>query len=142
MRIADTWQQRSCVPRTPALYHLCTLRPSHAYRGHLAAAILCAEDAGIGLPPALLGGDPEAVKFEQQIPCPSPRDPRLRVANLSCDGRREVLVVNPTTAAINLVCDGGGMADLAWVSAEERPASAGEEPLSVPPRGWVLGRRS
>jgi hypothetical protein len=123
-----------------ALYHLCTLTREHAYRRHLAEAMLSALEAGLGLPPSLLGAHPEAVKAAQRVPCPSPKDTRLRVANLSCDGRHEILVVNPTNAAIDLAWEANPDRGLAWVSAYERPVSSGDSLLSVPPRGWLLGR--
>jgi len=122
-----------------ALYHLCTLTREHAYRRHLAEAMLSALEAGLGLPPSLLGAHPEAVKAGQRVPCPSPKDTRLRVANLSCDGRHEILVVNPANAAIDLAWEANLDRGLAWVSADDRSVSAGDSPLSVPPRGWLLG---
>jgi hypothetical protein len=123
-----------------ATYHLAALNPVLSYRGHLAEAILSALDAGLGLPPSLLGANPEVVKPPQRFPCPSPRDARLRVANLSRGGRREILVVNPTKAAIELAWERNPAIGLTWVSADDRPIGAGSSPLSVPPRGWLLGR--
>jgi hypothetical protein len=123
-----------------ALYHLCTLIREHACRRHLAEAMLSALDVGLGLPPSLLGAHPEAVKPGQRVPCPSPKDARLRVANLSCDGRHEILVVNPANAAIELVWEVSPDRGLAWVSAADRSVAGGDSPLSVPPRGWLLGR--
>jgi hypothetical protein len=123
-----------------ALYHLATLNPELSYRRHLAEAILSALDAGLGLPPSLLGAHPEAVKPAQRFPCPSPRDARIRVASLSCGGRLEILAVNPTNAAIELAWEGNPDIALTWVSADDRPIGTGSSPLSVPPRGWLLGR--
>jgi hypothetical protein len=124
-----------------ALYHLCTLTREHAYRRYLAEAMLSALEAGLGLPPSLLGAHPEAVKAGQRIPCPSPKDSRLRVANLSCDGRHEILVVNPANAVIDLGWETSPDRGLVWVAADERPVPSVDSPLSVPPRGWLLGRR-
>jgi len=123
-----------------ALYHLCTLTREHAYRRHLAEAMLSALEVGLGLPPSVLGAHPETVKAGQRVPCPSPKDARLRVANLSCDGRHEILVVNPANTAIELAWEANHDRGLAWVSADERSVSGGNLPLSVPPRGWLLGR--
>jgi len=123
-----------------ALYHLSTLKPELSYRRHLAEAILSALDAGLGLPPSLLGANPEVVKPAQRFPCPSPRDARLRVANLSCRGRAEILVVNPTNVAVELAWEKNPEIGLTWVSADDRPVGAGDLPLSVAPRGWLLGR--
>ncbi len=123
-----------------ALYHVCTLNPDVAYRRHLAEAMLSALDAGLGLPPSLLGTHPEIVKPEQRPACPSPTDDRLRVANLSWEARREILVVNPTSVAIELVWEREPSADLTWTSSGGAPASAAASRSSVPPRGWLLGR--
>ena len=123
-----------------ALYHLCTLDDSPALRAHLAEAMLCAEDAGLGLPPALLGADPEAVGIGDQTPCPSPRDPRLRVANLSRRAQREFLVVNPAPEAVALDWDAGPPAVVRWTGADDRPAEATSGSLRVPARGWLRGR--
>jgi hypothetical protein len=122
-----------------ALYHLATLNPELSCRRYLAEAILSALDAGLGLPPSLLGAHPEVVKPAHRFPCPSPRDARLRVANLSRGGRSEILVVNPTSAAVGLAWERNPDIELTWVSADDRPLGAGSSP-SVPPRGWLLGR--
>jgi hypothetical protein len=124
-----------------ALYHLCTLTREHAYRRYLAEAMLSAVEAGLGMPPSLLGAHPEAVKAGQRVACPSPSDSRLRVANLTCDGRHEILVVNPSNAVIDLGWETSPDRGLVWVAADERPVSSVDPPLSIPPRGWLLGRR-
>jgi hypothetical protein len=123
-----------------ALYHICTLRQDPVYRRYLAEAMLSALDIGLGLPPSLLGAHPEVVKPAARFPCPSPCDARIRVANLSCGGRREILVVNPTMDAIELAWEGDRSHDLAWTSGAD-PVTPGDNlPLSVPSRGWLLGR--
>jgi hypothetical protein len=101
--------------------------------------MLFAEDAGLGLPPALLGADPEAVAVGDQTACPSPRDPRLRVANLSCRARQELLVVNPAREAIELAWD-APPAGLRWAGADDRQLDAAAGSPMVPARGWLLGR--
>ena len=60
----------SLVVWVEALYHLCTLKQDPAYRKILAEGIMHVLDAGLGVPPALLGADPEAVKTTE--PCPLP----------------------------------------------------------------------
>jgi hypothetical protein len=102
--------------------------------------MLCAEAAGLGLPPALLGADPEAVSIGDQTPCPSPRDPRLRVANLSCRARREFLVVNPLPEAVPLEWDAEPPAGTRWTAADDRPANTPPGSLRVSSRGWLRGR--
>ena len=123
-----------------ALYQVCTLKPEVAYRRHLAEAMLSALDAGLGLPPSLLGAHPEIVKPGERFPCPSPSDARLRVANLSRGGRREILVVNPMQAPIALTWEGRGGEDLTWVASDGSSVIAGHSQLCVPSRGWLQGR--
>jgi hypothetical protein len=123
-----------------ALYHICTLKPEPVYRRYLAEAMLSALDAGLGLSASLLGAHPEVVKPAERFPCPSPRDARIRVANLSYGGRREILVVNPTTETIELAWEGDWPNDLAWMSGADLASPAENLPLSVPTRGWLLGR--
>jgi hypothetical protein len=124
-----------------ALYHLCMLDETPGLRDNLAEAMLCAEDAGLGLPPALLGADPEAVGIGEQTPCPSPGgDPRLRVANLGRGGQQELLVVNPAPEAVPLHWDTEPPAGVRWSAAGDRPSDAPSGLLLVPARGWLLGR--
>lgn len=137
---AEAKQRQALGYWVEALYQLCTLAPERSYRRYLVEAMLAALDAGLGLPPSLLGAHPEIVKPAERFPCPSPRDVRLHIANLSCGGRREILVVNSTTTAIALAWEEDRDDGLAWVSADDRPVSAGKALLSVPPRGWLLGR--
>jgi hypothetical protein len=122
-----------------ALYHLCAFSPAPEYRRYLAEAIMIAEDAGLGLPPSLLGANPEAVRPDHRIPCPSPTDARLRVANLSRDGKREILAVNCSSDAIELTWEGNANDALAWRTADGQPIPAGASALFVPPRGWLAG---
>jgi hypothetical protein len=122
-----------------ALYQLCTLGPAPEYRQYLAEAILIAEDLGLGLPPSLLGANPEVVRPEHRIPCPSPTDSRIRVANLSCGGKREFLAVNCSATAIELTWGTNAPPALAWTAADEQLMPSGASPLHVPPRGWLSG---
>jgi hypothetical protein len=122
-----------------ALYHLCALAPAPEYRQYLAEAILIAEDLGLGLPPSLLGANPEAVRLDHRIACPSPTDARIRVANLSCGGKQEILAVNCSSDAIELTWEGQANYALAWSTPDGQPIPAGVSPPSVAPRGWVLG---
>ena len=125
-----------------ATYQLATLNPDVSYRSYLAEAMLNALDAGLGLPPSLLGAHPEVVKPAKRFPCPSPCDARIRIANLSCGGRPEILAVNPTKAAIELAWEKEPKIDLTWVSADSRSIGAGDSRLSIPPRSWLLGHTS
>ncbi len=122
-----------------ALYHLCLLDGAAELRAHLAQAMLCTEDAGLGLPPVLLGADPEAVPPAEQAPCPSPRDARLRLANLSRRQVREYVVVNLAQETVALDWDAAPPAETRWLGADGNPADTAGA-LRVPPRGWLLGR--
>lgn len=125
-----------------ALYQLCTLDPAHEYRQALAEAILRIEAAGLGLPPALLGGDAEVVAIRDRMPCPSPEDARLRVANLGRTGQAEFIVVNPSEAPIRLTWARTSAPALVWTDAEGHRVTAGAEPPTIPARGWMLGREA
>jgi hypothetical protein len=120
---------------------MCTLDPAHAYRGHLADSILGAHDAGVGLPPSLLGGDSEVVRHDQQIPCPSPGDPRLRVANLSCKGSREILVVNCATEEVALDLEADGWNRRVWTGADGRAVPDVGRTLQIGARRWLLAQQ-
>jgi len=135
---AETRQHQALGYWVEALYQLCTLSAERGYRRYLAEAMLGALDAGLGLTPSLLGANPEIVKPDERVPCPSPRDPRLRVANLSRPGHREILIVNPTDTAIELAWEKHPDDGIAWVSSDDRHA-APPAALSVPPHGWLLG---
>jgi hypothetical protein len=121
-----------------ALYQLCTLNPASEYRQYLAEAILIAEDLGLGLPPSLLGANPETARPDQRIKCPSPTDPRIRVANLSCRGKQEILAVNCARVDVVLAWEVDGTSVLAWRKPGDKLVPAVSS-LAIPPRGWVLG---
>jgi hypothetical protein len=135
-------RQYALVVYADALYHLCTMDQTPIYRRYLAKTILCVEDAGLGLPPSLLGADPEAIKKTQEIPCPSPTEARLRVANLSCNGRMEILVVNNTSNKLELVWEGNKSYAISWTTVDDQAVPNDGSPLCVPPRGWLWGRKA
>jgi len=147
--VSDTGFLQHCAEEKPryyalvvyidALYQLYTMHKTPIFRCYLAEAILCAEDTGLGLPPSTLGADPEAIKKAFQAPCPSPKDKRLRVANLSNSGDRELLVVNNTTTDLQLEFEDPASSRFSWKTAEDQPISS-NAPLSVPQHGWIWGR--
>jgi hypothetical protein len=134
-------RQFAVVVFAEALYHLCMCKEQPAYRKHLAEAIMLIEDLGLGLPPSLLGGNAEIVPGRQHIPCPSPREPHLRVANLSTVGRKELLVVNPAREALELIWERNLGFSLIWTLPEGRSLSEKHGPLCIPARGWLWGRQ-
>lgn len=123
-----------------AIYQLCTLDPAPELRAHLAQAMLAAEDLGLGLPPTLLGADPEVIPHTQQVTCPCPADARLRVANLGRRGHAEIVVINPCHEPVALAWEGAAPGDLAWCApSAPRAAATKPAPTMVPARGWVWG---
>jgi hypothetical protein len=121
-----------------AIYQLCMLDPEPAYRAHLAEAMLAAERMGIGLPPTLLGADPEVVAHAQQVPCPSPADARLRVANLGRGLGSEVVVVNPGSEPVAMEWKLAAPAAAHWRSSGGQVGGpTPSAPKSIPSHGWV-----
>ncbi len=122
-----------------ALYHLCLLTPSNAYRAALAQTMLNLADAGLGLPPSVLGANAEAVGVKSQAGCPSPADARLKVANLSRADGTEFLVVNPIPEAVPLVLASSDDRKIVWTNSIGEESKTGAD-LEVPGRGWLHGR--
>lgn len=121
-----------------ALYHVCTLFPDAQYREWLAEAMLVLEEMQMGQPPSLLGANPEAVPVAEQLPCPSPTDARLRIANLGRRGAPELLVVNAGDVALLLDWELAPAFTVEFhTGASNVPAA---QPLHVPARGWLWGR--
>jgi len=144
-RLLEYWseakpRQFSIVVWVDALYHLCTMNPDQAYRRHLAYAMLKAQDAGLGLPPSLLGCDTEVVRQTEQQPCPSPTNPHLMVANLSRGKTTEILVVNPTHGGLKLAWECNAIDTLPWTDSSGKAISDSSSSLIVPGRSWILGR--
>jgi hypothetical protein len=137
---AENKQRQALGYWVEALFHLCTLRHDLQSRRDLADAMLGALDAGLGLPPSLLGAHPEIVAPGMPCACPSPRAARLRIANLSRGGEHEILVVNPTFAAIELAWEEAPKQGLQWLSAGGGLVASDKGPPRVPARGWLLGR--
>lgn len=120
------------------LYHVCMLMPDVRYRQWLAEAMLQLEALKMGQPPSLLGTNAEAVPAAQQLPCPSPLDARLRVANLGRRGAAELLIVNPTASVLPLVWELAPLEPCAFFHADGSPL--GSAALHVPAGGWLWAR--
>jgi hypothetical protein len=121
-----------------ALYQLCTLDRGGDHRASLAVAMAIATEVGVGLTPSMLGANPEVVRDADRVPCPSPSDPRLRVANLSRARKREFLVVNCSEDAIDVVWESAPESGFVWALPDGRavPDAPG---CSLAPRGWLSG---
>ena len=121
----------SLVEWVDALYHLCTLKQDASYRQFLAEGIIRIEDMELGLPPSLLGADPEAVNITERIPCPSATNPHLRIANLSCSGHIELLVINATSSALQLIWERETNYKLSWTEANNQPPISDNSQFNV-----------
>jgi hypothetical protein len=121
-----------------ALYHLCMRDQLPQYRVWLAEAMLDLEDIGLGQPPSLLGANAETSPAPYRYPCPSPSEPRLRIANLSRQNFYEILAVNPTNAPLFLLWQDNHYPLMSWQTPDGRLLSDSRD-LKVPARGWLLG---
>ncbi len=122
-----------------ALYHLCLLKPDIRYRAWLAEAMLDLEDNRLGLSPSLLGANSEAVAPAAQIPCPSPDDARLRLANLGHHKMLELLIVNPTEHPLAVHWQQAPDRPMDWTTRDGTMQPITESRLEVPARGWLRG---
>jgi len=133
-------RQYALVMWADAMYRVCILTQQEKYRALLAEAIIYVEDTGLGLPPAILGTESEMVKGSEQKPCLSPTDKRLRVANLSCRGQMELLVVNSTHRDLELAWEVSKNPRLSWQTGEGQALPANDTALTVPAQGWIRGQ--
>jgi hypothetical protein len=143
-RILEYWAETNnrrfaVVAWADALYQLCLLDDSAALRRQLASTMLLAIDAGLGMPPSLLGGDAEAVDRARRRPCPCARERRLRVANLGHGSRHELIVVNPTRTDLPLDWEANAPGGLSWTDAAGHVVAASSAGLRVPANGWLRG---
>jgi len=134
-------RHKSLVEWVDALYHLCTIKDDFSYRQLLAEGMIKIEDtAGVGFPPALLGGDFEAVCTSQRVACPSPSDSHLRIANLSCGSYMEIIVVNPTADVLELVFEEITTDQFSWVNIDGQVSNEGQR-ISIAPRSCLIGKK-
>lgn len=125
---------------TDALWHLCITDPESDYRRWLAEAMIACEDAGWGIPPALLGANTEAVPVEERATVGLiSLDHRLRIANLSRLGKIEVLIANPDKGDIPLCWQDDQHLELLQWQSSSGDVYTYADPLMVPARGWLRG---
>lgn len=121
-----------------ALCHVCQLMPEESkYRQWLVEAVLLLEDAGMGLPPSVLGANSEALPAHRQMPCPEPADMGLRLVNLGHREVPELLVVNTGKTTRKLEWNHPPVAAIRWQDAGRRPLP--DAVPHVPARGWLWG---
>jgi hypothetical protein len=130
----------SMVVWVEAIYHLYTFKRDPSYRKILAEGIMRVLDAGLGVPPVLLGADPETVKIADRVSCPSPADSHLRIANLCCNGNNELLVINATDTDRELVWEDDSTPPFSWTTAEGLPITDRATSPCIPSRQWIWGQ--
>ena len=135
-------RNKSLVEMVDVLYHLCTLKKDFSYRQFLAKGILIIEKWKIGLPPSVLGGDPEAIKISQRIPCPSPTDSRLRIVNLCFADKTEIMAINATSSSLHLEWEENKIELHAWCNENGEAIKNTGESLRIPPNSWIWCKKS
>jgi hypothetical protein len=121
-----------------AMYQLCLLRPDFRYRRALARAMLAAARRGLGLPPALLGADAEAIAPARRRPCPTLPNCDIKIANLPRQEAWELLMVNALDRPQPLDWLTDALPGLAW---QDAMGNTPTQPVAeVPPQGWLLAR--
>ena len=135
-------RNKSLVEMVDALYHLCTLKKDFSYRQVLAKGILILEEWKIGLPPSLIGGDPEANNLSQMIPCPSPTDSRLRIVNLRHANMIEIIVINSASSGLDLEWEENKIDISSWCNENSQVIKNDRKNLHVPARSWICGKKN
>lgn len=126
-----------------ALCRRCLSVPDESLRAFLAEIIILLEQARVGLPPAALGANAEAVPADEQVPCLVTRDPALKVVNLSRRGAWEYLCINtgdesrdpPTGNGIEWSVRGGQ-------TAEATPWGRRTAADRIPAKGWAVAKKT
>jgi len=113
------------------LYRRCLRTDSETDRQLLATAVLDLTDAGLGLPPSLLGtnGEIHAPTFATATPSPVNRD--LRVVNLTDHNGPRFMVINTTEAPLPLVFDSQ---DALFAADALSPMQS----VQIPARAWTV----
>ncbi|WP_404355960.1 hypothetical protein [Methylotuvimicrobium sp. KM1] len=124
-----------------ALYHLCMLHSEPIYRHYLAEAIIYLDKTGQGLPPSLLGANPEVVQKVHSIPCLLPSKSVLRAVNLSRVDHKEFLLINTSKHdSVKLTWENNKNDGLKWFNADEQIMSGYNSSPSIVPQSWIWGR--
>jgi hypothetical protein len=118
-----------------ALYLDCLRRHTRS-RSALADVVLTLDDAGLGVPPSLLGCNPEFIRLSDQVPCPWPDSGVFRVINLSVGpGHLEFIIINSSEhtqdVQIPAVYDHLKGVDAGGNTLKHAQA------VPVPARGWI-----
>ncbi|MBS0174822.1 MAG: hypothetical protein JSR64_12365 [Nitrospira sp.] len=114
------------------LFMECLRTRSSEHRRLLASAVIDLVDAGLGLPPSLLGSNMELIAPAKPVPTPSPADPRIRVINLSVGEQLEFIAVNIAHEPIPLAINAQPRGQWNW----KLPQSE-ETATVIPARTWV-----
>jgi hypothetical protein len=123
------------------LYQLYLLRGGFDLCRSLAQSAIFAERKGLGLSPSLAGNNLELMPLRSQQPCPAPPDGRLRVVNLSRNGGREYMVINPCAEDVKLERWEPFWAGFEWMGANGRPATEVSLPVGIKAGDWILLRK-
>lgn len=120
-----------------ALYQAYLFNPSPQLLNWLAGAVLDLEDAGLGVPPSLLGANAECTPVARQRAITWPDTPGLRAVNLSRGSTTEVLLVNCGRLALPLPETSPG---LSWLDPAGGPVHTDQ--ATIAPRGCLHGSRT
>jgi hypothetical protein len=122
-----------------ALYHACLLYPDSRYRLWLAEAALALKYRKMGWPPSLLGANGEAVEPRHQVPTPLLDNAKIRVLNLSREGRVELLLVNCSEQPVEARFVRNAPQGLAWSFGIDETRRV-DPALTIGGRGFLWGR--
>lgn len=138
-RVPQFWKEDDRSKDTLAfwaegLFMRCLRSDTAAHRNLLAQSIIDLIDAGLGLPPSLLGVNTEIATTSDLPASPSPADARVRIVNLSSQGKLKFLAVNTAHEPIPLQFDAKPSSTLRWTL-----SGSDHLEMQIPSRGWVIG---
>ncbi len=113
------------------LQQICASQMNEVCIARLAEAALDMLDAGIGLPPSVLGSNAEIVEPSKHMPCPAPTDDRLRTICLAHQLSWACVVLNPSEVELPLDFYANLPKNLVWQTATIKNVK------SIPSRGWA-----